>query len=198
MELGSCKTWALTWETSVDGWKFRPYKLSLWCSQGSGVTMTILGHVGKGSHGDKPENSGFLHFHAASPQMATCNFLASTCWGRKNFWEFQVHDWLWFYATLFKNTSEVPSISGKSALSWLLNSLARIWGPWICKLRNVLFQTLNPQWLRLVSLQDRLMKSYEVAKGQVKECSKSLNLESVYLLELLNILGEDLQLLLYS
>ena len=42
------------------------------------------------------------------------------------------------------------------------------------------------------------MKSYEVAKGQVKECSKSLNLESVYLLELLNILGEDLQLLLYS
>lgn len=56
------------------------------------------------------------------------------------------------------------------------------------QIKNV-FEILNPQ-RQVVSLEDRLLKRYEVDKGQAKECAKSgaLNLRSVFLLEFLNIL----------
>lgn len=78
-------------------------------------------------------------------------------------------EWLiMIFATLFKNPSEGPPILGKNALTFLLSSLVRFWGPWICKLRTVLFQILTPRWPRLVSLEARHLKSYEVAIGQTK------------------------------
>lgn len=52
-----------------------------------------------------------------------------------------------------------------------------------------MFEILNPQ-RQVVSLEDRLLKSYGVDKGQTKECAKSgaFNLRFVFLLEFLNIL----------
>lgn len=56
------------------------------------------------------------------------------------------------------------------------------------QIKNV-FEISNPQ-RQVVSLEDRLLKSYEVDKGQAEECAKSgaLNLRSVFLLGFLNIL----------
>lgn len=86
-----------------------------------------------------------------------------------------------------KNPSEGPPILGKNASTFLLSSLVRFWGPWICKLRSVISNFESP--VTEVSqpggqASEELWSCYRSSQKRAK--SGTLNLRSGFLLGFLN------------